>query len=121
MMLSLAACRPGASEPAEDHATRVEDRHHQTHHIIESDHRHVIPLRRDDRIVLPSDPAFDWHVELEDRSAFARVVGEDAGEAYRVTKAGPFRMMVFGEPKCLRNDGGCGLSRRRWDVTVTVQ
>jgi len=46
---------------------------------------------------------------------------EAASETYRVTKAGPFRMMVYGDPKCLKTDAKCGLSKRRWDVTVAVQ
>jgi hypothetical protein len=63
-----------------------------------------------------------WRVDFEDKSAFARFTEADAGgEAYRVTKAGPFRIMVFGEPKCLATDSGCGVSKRRWDITLDVR
>ncbi len=122
-LLSLAlvvSCQSRASEPAPE-STRASAAH-ETHRIIEGDHRHVVQLARDDLFVLPSDPAFDWRVDLEDRSAFERVTTAEAGaEAYRLVKAGPFRVMVHGDPKCLRTDGPCGLSKRRWDVTFNVK
>jgi hypothetical protein len=121
LSLALAAsCHSKASEPAPE-ITKA-SASHETHRIVESDHRHVVQLSRDDLFVLPSDPAFEWHVDLEDRSAFDRVTTVDAGgEAYRLVKAGPFRLMVHGDPKCLRTDGPCGLSKRRWDVTFNVK
>ena len=131
VFLCLAACHAGPSEPtsstapAESAPQPLQPAHRlEAHHIIERDHRHVVPLRVDDRVVLPNDPAFDWRVDFEDRSAFVRVADTDAeaaSETYRVTKAGPFRMMVYGDPKCLKTDAKCGLSKRRWDVTVAVQ
>jgi hypothetical protein len=78
----------------------------------------MIPLHVDDRLTLPDDPAFDWRIDFEDKGAFTTVHDGDAGEAYRVVKTGPLRIMVYGDPKCLKNDGGCGLSKRRWDITV---
>ena len=92
---------------------------HNIHRIIEADHRHVIQLVVEDEIVLPSDPAFDWRVEFEHAGGFLPAPLE-GGIAYRASKAGLFRMMVFGNPKCLTRDGGCGLSKRRWDVTAVV-
>ena len=123
--VASAACHSGPSEPlppAPAPSTREsgDPTHAETYRIVQQDHRHVIPLRVDDRIALPDDPAFDWRIEFEDRSAFAAVA--DAGGApYRVTKAGPFRTMVYGDPKCLKTDAGCGLSYRRWDVTFSVK
>jgi hypothetical protein len=97
----------------------------QTHTIVFADHRHVVPLRVDDRFVIPSDPEIDWRAEFEDKSAFVRVTGVDAGaEVYRITKSGPLRAMFYGDPKCLKvtkPDSPCGLSKRRWDVTFSVQ
>ncbi len=114
------SCQSKASEPAPERARASAS--HETHRIVEGDHRHVVQLARGDVFVLPSDPAFDWRIDLEDRSAFERVTTLDAGgEAYRLVKAGPFRVMVHGDPKCLRTDGPCGLSKRRWDVTFNVK
>ena len=94
----------------------------QTHRIVFQDHRHVVPLRVDDLVVLPDDPLFEWRIEFEDKSAGTRVTDVDAGgEAYRVTKTGPVRVMVFGEPKaCMHSDAACTVSKRRWDITLTV-
>jgi len=124
----LVACHAGPSEPAPTIAApdatpqAASPRQHQAHRIIEQDHRHVVQLRVDDRIVLPVDPAFEWRVAFEDASAFARFTEADSGgEAYRLTKAGPWRLMVYGDPKCLKLDGGCGLSKRRWDVTIDAR
>jgi hypothetical protein len=128
--LLLASCHPGPSEPtpsaaSTDASSRTRaDRHHEVHRILERDHRHVIPLRVDDELILPDDPAFDWRVDFEDPSGFERVTGASQNprdESYRVTKAGPFRMMIYGDPKCLKTDPKCGTSKRRWDVTVAVQ
>jgi hypothetical protein len=116
LVLVAAGCRATPDEPAPA-ATRPGARRPETHRVVERDHRHVIEMHEGDRIALPDDHDFDWRAELEDPSGFVR----DGADAYRLTKAGPFRMMFYGEPKCLRTDAGCGLSRRRWDVTVDVR
>jgi hypothetical protein len=122
-LLSLAlvvSCQSKASEPTPEVAKASVS--HQIHRIALGDHRHVVQLARDDMFVLPSDPAFEWRIDLEDRSAFERVTTTDAGgEAYRLVKTGPFRAMVHGDPKCMGTDGPCGLSKRRWDVTFNVK
>ena len=128
----LAACRSPPSEPdervgagttgASTRTAEADPRRHETHRILEGDHRHIVPLRVDDRIVLPVDSVFDWRVEFEDPSAFARFPdGATGGIAYRVTKAGPLRMRVFGDPVCRKADAACGTSRRQWDVTLDVK
>jgi hypothetical protein len=122
----LLSCDGGPSEPLKQTRERSGDLpaevHHDSHRIIEADHRHILHLRTDDRVLAPNDPAFDWHIALEDPSAFARVSGdESAPEVYRLTKAGPYRIMVYGDPKCLKSDAACTLSKRRWDVTVDVR
>jgi len=127
---SLAACQdqPIEPPPAPKPATpQVSTQHDATHVIVASDHRRMIVLRVDDRIQLPVDPGFNWRIELEDKSAFARYTAADAGfETYTVTKAGLLRVMVFGDPKCPMKgdatDPACaGISKRRWDITFNVQ
>jgi hypothetical protein len=148
-LLVVAACHAGASEPspastasssstpppvahaapartdtttASDAGDTPDPRHHVLHRIIEADHRQVIPLRLDDRIALPLDPTFDWRIDFENRSAFAPFNEEGGGpDVYRVTKAGPLRVMVYGEPKCMKSDAACTLSKRRWDIAFDVR
>ena len=120
------ACHSSASEPIPEPSSATGDatgpQHHETHHIVEGDHRHILHLHVDDRVVLPDDPAFDWRVDFENKSAFARLTEPGSVRpAYRLVKAGPFRMMVYGDPKCVKGDSGCGISKRRWDVTVDVR
>ena len=43
---------------------------HDVHHIVAEDHRRVIKLGVDEKIVLPNDPAFDWRVDFEDKGSF---------------------------------------------------
>lgn len=123
--LLFAGCHAGPSEPTppqEAPAKPSGPKQQQVHRIIDKDHRHVVDMQVDDVFVLPADPAFDWRVDFEDKSAFARYTEGDAGgEAYRLTKAGPYRTMVYGDPKCLKLEAGCGISRRRWDITFAVK
>jgi len=118
-----AACHSGPAEPrppTPPDATSSGERRVEAHRVVAGDHRHVIPLRVGDLIVAPDDTAFDWRIDLEDTSAFATAAPRDGAAAYRVTKAGPLRIMVYGDPKCLNTDAACGLSKRRWDITLRV-
>jgi len=120
---ALAACHPHQSEPRPV-AVDASPTPHDLHHIVEKDHRHTIYLRVADKIALPADTQFDWSIKFEDEHSFVLFTG-DAGQgpdpAYRAEKSGVFRMMVFGDPKCAKQDGGCGLSKRRWDIIAQVQ
>ena len=82
----------------------------------------MLAFRVDDLVLLPDDPAFEWKIEFEDKSAATQATDIDAGgEAYRVTKTGPVRVMVFGDPKvCMHSDAACTVSKRRWDITFAV-
>jgi hypothetical protein len=95
----------------------------EAHRIVFQDHRHILPLRVDDLLLLPDDAAFEWKIEFEDKSAAERATDAGAaGEAYRMTKPGPFRAMVFGDPKaCMHSDAACTISKRRWDITLAVK
>jgi hypothetical protein len=126
---TLAGCHDRPAEPVTVHDAGAPvaagpASPHDVHHIIDADHRRVIHLAVDDKIVLPNDPVFDWHVDFEDKGSFVPFTG-DAGQGatptYRAAQAGLFRMMVYGDPKCLVHDGGCGISKRRWDITAEVR
>ena len=123
--LLVTACHARASEPTPP-PTKLESTgaavQRETHRIVDTDHRRLIPLHVDDVFVLPTDWRFDWHAELEDKSAFAPFTEVDAGaDAFRLTKGGIYRTMIYGDPKCLKTDAACGLSKRRWDVTFDVK
>jgi hypothetical protein len=128
VLVFVAACHgdahnePTPASPAASATTPTRPVGHQTHRIVFQDHRHVVPLRVDDLVLLPDDPAFEWKIEFEDKSAATQATDVDAGgEAYRVTKAGPVRVMVYGDPKaCMHSDAACTLSKRRWDITLAV-
>lgn len=94
---------------------------HDVHRIVYADHRHVVNLRVGDKLALPDDAAFDWRVDFEDKSSFTALADAGAATEYQSNRAGLYRMMVFGMPKCLAQEAGCGLSKRRWDVTANVQ
>jgi hypothetical protein len=132
LCLALAACDDKTSEPAAPKASApaapvpsaapVDTGPPVLHRIVYADHRNVVPLRVGDGVVLPDEPQFDWRFDFEDKSAFTRVTDVDAGgEAYRVTKPTLLRIMVYADPKCMKVDSGCGLSKRRWDVTLAVK
>jgi hypothetical protein len=108
---SLVACHPDASEPstapsasAAASATPTaaaapssEPVAPQTHHVVQKDHRGVVPMHIGDTIAAPDDPTFAWRIDLEDKSA-------------------------FGDPKaCIGTDAACTASKRRWDVTLAVK
>jgi hypothetical protein len=120
----LTACQGKKSEPPKPVIDAAPASPHDLHRIVDSDHRNTIHLRMPDKFALPTDDRFDWRAEFEDKTAFVLFVG-DAGQgassAYSPTKTGVTRMMVHGDPKCLKLDGGCGLSKRRWDIIVDVR
>jgi hypothetical protein len=124
LVVPLLACHdePQHSAPSATATASAAARVPETHVVVQADHRNVIRMTVGDRIALPTDPELDWRAEFEDKNAFRPVAEGGASTAtFAIEKTGPLRVMVYGDPKCAKRDGGCGLSKRRWDVTLDVR
>jgi hypothetical protein len=91
-----------------------------THVIAESDNLKSVEISVGDFIESPHDDAFEWRMVAP--SPLFEAVDPLVGQArYRAAEKGSTRLIVDGDPKCLKLDAACGISRREWTIFLIVR
>lgn len=90
------------------------------HVIARSDHLHLLQLSVGDSIELPADDAYDWSI-VPPGPLFESVPGDGGRLRYRAIRAGGGHLVVYGDPKCFKSDGGCGTARIDWTIFLGVK